>query len=1283
MPSVGETANIVFTDGVARTVTYNVNAPSLGLLTIDLTGPGTTTSTLSMPNSNTLNANGILVGGYSGITSSPTSGRGAIIQSAGTASTNAGWDLVVGYGANSTGNYTLSGGAFIANQSEFVGYAGTGTFTHTVGSNTINANAVGSFVVGYLAGSTGTYNLSGTGTLLTATHQYVGYSGNGTFNQSAGTNTISGGKALYLGYEPNSTGSYYLSGATSVVNSSGVVAVGNKGAGTLDISAGGKVTSTGGGFVGGLPGSSGTATIAGAGSKWTNNTGDFHVGSGGTGNLTISNGGSLATSNFLMVGYANTGVLNITGGGSVSNAGAGIGFAAVGTVNVSGTNSTWTNSSFLEVGHDGTGTLNISNGGRVSNVDSYVGFDDAATGTVTVTGAGSQWNNSSTVAIGYAATGTLSIEAGGSVTSVGGGFVGGLTADASGTATITGAGSTWTNNGGEFQVGSGGTGNLAIADRGSLATNHFLTVGYTNTGVLSISGGGSVSNTLGRLGVGAGTTGSVTVTGAGSTWTNSGSLTIGDDGTGNLTISEGGTVSNTNEGFIGFDDGAGTVTVTGSGSLWNSSQIAVGYGGTGTLNIEEGGNVASTGGGFIGGLTAGASGTATITGAGSTWTNTNGDFQVGSGGAGNLAIADGGSLATSNFLFVGFANTGVLSISGGGSISNAGAGLAFGAGTSGTVTVSGAGSTWTNSAFLEVGHGGSGTLNISDGGAVSNTDGYISFGSNSSGAVTVGGAGSQWTNTGTLNVGGLSNNTGTGAVTILPGGTVSVGTGLKIWNKGTANLFGGTLHFATSASYSREPTGTFNFGAGTIQLAGNRLVGADPIVSTFFGSSPVIPTAKGLDVEGTATLVAPVTINGGTFTVGDIDNTALLTFQRGTFRMTAANLVISAAGKFGPTLELVAGQHYVVDNTADLDTDGLLLIASGSSFTAGLTDNAGEIVLSGATARLSGGALDNTGLVRGEGRIDAGLTNLASGEVRIGPGQRLVFTNPELVNQGQINVVAGTLGLLNGITNDAAINLTGGTADVYGNIGVGSTGRISVGNSTTATLFGNIAQNGTVNVAPDSHAIFFGNVTGSGSFPLTGSIEFLGAVSPGNSAGAMSFGGEVSLSARLNIELAGAAPGTQYDRLLVAGPLSLGGALAISLINGFTPQAGNSFDILDWATVSGTFSSLSLPSLQSSLAWDTSQLYTTGVLAVVSALPGDFNVNGTVDVADYVVWRKGLGTVYSPLDYNLWRAHFGQTIGSGTAVATIPEPPSIALLIAMLAVTATRRLLPRPCRILA
>ena len=49
----------------------------------------------------------------------------------------------------------------------------------------------------------------------------------------------------------------------------------------------------------------------------------------------------------------------------------------------------------LYVGRSGSGTLNIEAGGQVSNTTGYLGYDSGSSGTATVTGTGSQWTNSS------------------------------------------------------------------------------------------------------------------------------------------------------------------------------------------------------------------------------------------------------------------------------------------------------------------------------------------------------------------------------------------------------------------------------------------------------------------------------------------------------------------------------------------------------------------------------------------------------------------------------------------------------------------------------------------------------------------------------------------------------------------------------------------------------------------------------------------------------------------------------------------------------------------------
>jgi hypothetical protein len=69
---------------------------------------------------------------------------------------------------------------------------------------------------------------------------------------------------------------------------------------------------------------------------------------------------------------------------------------------------------------------------------------------------------------------------------------------------------------------------------------------------------------------------------------------------------------------------------------------------------------------------------------------------------------------------------------------------------------------------------------------------------------------------------------------------------------------------------------------------------------------------------------------------------------------------------------------------------------------------------------------------------------------------------------------------------------------------------------------------------------------------------------------------------------------------------------------------------------------------------------------------GDYNGNGVVDMADYVLWRSGGALqnesaspgVTDQADYDFWKAHFGATSGSGSGLAggaAVPEPAVLAL----------------------
>jgi hypothetical protein len=73
-----------------------------------------------------------------------------------------------------------------------------------------------------------------------------------------------------------------------------------------------------------------------------------------------------------------------------------------------------------------------------------------------------------------------------------------------------------------------------------------------------------------------------------------------------------------------------------------------------------------------------------------------------------------------------------------------------------------------------------------------------------------------------------------------------------------------------------------------------------------------------------------------------------------------------------------------------------------------------------------------------------------------------------------------------------------------------------------------------------------------------------------------------------------------------------------------------------------------------------------------AALVGDYNGDGLVDAADFVVWRNSFGQTGTDLpadgnangsidngDYDLWRAGFGHVSPAEAAAATIPEPATI------------------------
>ena len=525
-----------------------------------------------------------------------------------------------------------------------------------------------------------------------------------------------------------------------------------------------------------------------------------------------------------------------------------------------------------------------------------------------------------------------------------------------------------------------------------------------------------------------------------------------------------------------------------------------------------------------------------------------------------------------------------------------------------------------------------GTMIVTNGGTVTTTsNATLAQDSGSQGIVTVSGPGSTWNIAGNY-TGGI----GTAVLNIQDQALVYVGNNLQIGGGSSKiNLEGGTLRFNTTSGPINSVI--LNFTSGTIQLAGNRTLGTDPLIEEHYGTLPAIPTGKGLTVEGTATLSKPLTIDGGKFKSNNLVVGAggSLDFDRGLLELTGGTITGLAS------LVMPTNGEFRVSGVQALRVTG----AAGSTITA-----TGNLTLGNASAV--------------NGFYTNGTLSVGANCVTLNDANDAAFDSGALVTLGS-GASPGTLTAANGLTLDFGGNITG-------------FGTVSTPNNVAKPLINNGHITGT---SAGQRITLPGYVKGVGTFD---NVNFTGTFSPGFSPASITAGNiAFSPTSTLIIELGGTAAGSQYDQINVTGQLVLDGTLEISLINGFTPSAGQTFDILNWGSLAGAFSSIELPTLPG-LSWNTSQL-AAGMLSV--AIPGDFNLDGSIDAADYVVWRKNPGGIYTPADFNIWRAHFGQTAGSGSGATgsasapAVPEPATlVVLLVGVLMISCQRRATRAACR---
>jgi T5SS/PEP-CTERM-associated repeat protein len=456
---------------------------------------------------------------------------------------------------------------------------------------------------------------------------------------------------------------------------------------------------------------------------------------------------------------------------------------------------------------------------------------------------------------------------------------------------------------------------------------------------------------------------------------------------------------------------------------------------------------------------------------------------VGAIGAGNLAITNGGSLATSSAGYLGFFANGA-----------------------GVVTVDGAGSNWTNAVGLDVGHFGSGALTITHGGTVTSA-GPINFGAfaGASGNVVVDGAGS-----------GLSLNSAANFYV----GAAGNGT-LTISNGGTVTDINATAGFAAGATGS-----ILVDGAGSKWITTNGLflgyTGKGTLVISNGGTVTTTAAGIGAGIGGSGGS-AVIDGAGSSWTLSAILYVGLNTNTTGSVAVTHG----ASLSTFNTAIGLNSSSNgsITVDGAGSSWTNGSV-VSIGESGTGALTiANGGAVSVGGqvliADQAGSNGAL-NIGAAPGAAAMAPGTLSAASVQFGAGIGAinfnhtaaNYVFS-PDISGAGAVNQLSGHTILTGNESYTGPTSVSGGTLSVNSSIASSSL--------TTVNTGGTLGGIGTI-----------GNTVVNG-----------GTLSPGNSIGSLTVQGNLVLTtaATYMVEVSG----TTADKTVVTGSAQLGGKVLVAL----------------------------------------------------------------------------------------------------------------------------------------
>ncbi|MEX2310347.1 MAG: hypothetical protein WD738_22455 [Pirellulales bacterium] len=361
-------------------------------------------------------------------------------------------------------------------------------------------------------------------------------------------------------------------------------------------------------------------------------------------------------------------------------------------------------------------------------------------------------------------------------------------------------------------------------------------------------------------------------------------------------------------------------------------------------------------------------------------------------------------------------------------------------------------------------------------------------------------------------------------------------------------------------------------------------------------------------------------------------------------------------------------------------TNNSLLVEDGGVVDGGAIFMLGRFESStGNLLSINGGGLSGTGIkvLRGKLLIENGsveINRVLDGLVNVILGGMLLAELPT----SEIEFRSGSLATPSAtITNGSAfvVGDGGSTPAVYRmkpDIG-GTEPRGSGADIITHTFAGGLHLNS--NGVLEGNGDIVGNVSG-----VTGAKAKIGGPS---SLGVIDVSGTWN-NRRIEVQLeigdlsASTVAGVGHDLLNVQGNFVHGtGSRILIDVSQFVAGLVEEIKIIGWtgqvsADVGSAVSFIGGPAL--SYQFKTDGLYVTANMA---SNPGDYNGDGTVDAADYVVWRKTDGT---PVGYEKWRTHFGETAGdsssTGSGSASVPEPATwfLGLSLAAVGLSAPRRL---------